>query len=133
MLDPMRDPTWDADFQTHDPEEFLRVLHMSEKCALFVDESGDAIGKYAREMSTVTTKSRHFGHRAHLLCQRAVQIDRTVRGQCTEIYLFAVDTEDAKTMALEYRSKTYLQAAEFPAGMCVHGGKFMQPQIIKVF
>lgn len=118
VLDPMRDPNWNAEFQTHDTQEFLRVMYDSERCALFVDESGKSIGKYAQEMAVVTTESRHFGHKAHLISQRAQQIDKNVRDQCSELYIFRVGHDDAKILAAEFgypelRNASALKRGEF--------------------
>lgn len=81
----------------------------------------------------MTTESRHYGHRAYLLSQRPNQIDVNVRDQCSEMYLFAVSQNDAKTLQQEFRWQEILQAAELPAGQCLHFTRFNRPKLLTVF
>lgn len=133
VLDPMRDPTWNADFQTHDDEEFLRVMYNSQSCALFVDESGKAIGRYAKHMAVVTTESRHFGHKAHLISQRAAQIDKNVRDQCSELYIFKVGFDDAKALSTEFSCAELRNADKLQRGEFYKLDRFNPPQKFNLF
>jgi len=56
VLDPMNDPAWQADFRTYDPEEFLNILWASRQCAVFIDESGDMVGRFDKEMEKTTLR-----------------------------------------------------------------------------
>lgn len=102
VLDPIGDPRWHADFITSDPEEFLRVFWNSQRCMAFIDESGDAVGRYDRAMIKTATRGRHWGHSCHYITQRAVDISRTVRDQCTQLFLFASSINDGKVHAQEW-------------------------------
>lgn len=133
VLDPLNDPTWDADFQTDDPEEFLDVVYRSQSCALFIDESGTAIGRYAGPMQVLATQSRHFGHRAYFITQRASQLDRTVRDQCETLFLFRVGKMDGDTMAEEFGYPELKQANILGKGECFRLGRFNRPEKISVF
>lgn len=133
VLDPMRDPNWGADFQTHDAKEFLRIMYNSESCALFVDESGKSIGRHADEMAVVTTESRHFGHRAHLISQRAAQIDKNVRDQCSELYVFRVGHDDAKVLAAEFGYPELRRANELQRGEFFKLDRFNPPEKFNLF
>lgn len=133
VLDPMRDPNWQAEFQTHDTAEFLKTMYESEGCALFVDESGKSIGKYGHEMSVVTTESRHFGHKAILISQRAQQIDKNVRDQCSELYIFRVGHDDAKTLAAEFGYPELKRASELKRGEFYKLDRFNPPQLFNIF
>lgn len=136
ILDPMRDPHWgitEQDFQTHEPEIFLTKMYQSRRCALFVDEGGESIGRYSREMGVVTTRSRHFGHKTHIITQRPSQIDRTVRDQCTELYLFRVGFQDAKTLAEEFGYQEIRDANNFEQGQFFKLSRFNPPILFNIF
>ena len=102
VLDPIGDPRWNADFMTSDPEEFLHVFWQSQRCMAFIDESGDAVGRYDRAMIRTATRGRHWGHACHYITQRAVDISRTVRDQCSQLYLFASSMDDGKVHSREW-------------------------------
>lgn len=102
VLDPLRDPAWGASFITDDSNYFLSVARKSQQCALFIDESGESIGRNGGEMNEIATRHRHFGHRAHFIAQRAQQLDKIVRDQCEYLYCFRVSRSDAKILADEY-------------------------------
>jgi hypothetical protein len=67
-----------------------------------VDEAGEAIGRYAGAMAELATRSRHDGHSAVFVVQRAALLDRTVRDQCRYIAAFSISAHDAKTLAMEW-------------------------------
>lgn len=133
VLDPLHDPEWMADYQTADQEEFLSAMYASRSCALFIDESGAAIGRYAGPMAVVATQSRHFGHRAHFLTQRAAQLDRTVRDQCSTLYLFRVGRKDAEMLADEFGYDEIKNACDLQPGECLKISRFSPPVKIDVF
>lgn len=102
VLDPLLDPQWPADLVTADPGQFLGTCRLSRSCALFVDESGEVIGQYEREMFWLATRARHHGHKSHFITQRASMLSPTVRGQCSHLFCFAVSMDDAKILAAEW-------------------------------
>lgn len=110
VLDPLFDPSFEADFQTSDRDEFLRIVKGSRSLAIFVDEAGESVGRYDSEMHWLATRGRHYGHSCYFLTQRGMQIAKTVRDQCSYLYLFACSRTDAKTLADEY-NKPMLELA----------------------
>ena len=105
VLDPMMDPEWPADFMTRDPVEFLAFVKNPDKClrcALFVDETGMSLDKYAVEYQWLSTTSRHHGHACHFISQRAQQINATIRSQCSILYMFRVNYKDAKVYSEDF-------------------------------
>lgn len=111
VLDPMGDD-WAADFQTDDPNHFLAVVAKSTRCAVFVDESGETIGHYEKDMFWLATRARHYGHSCHFITQRAAQLSPTVRDQCGRMFLFRVSTRDADILANEWAEPTIKCAAQ---------------------
>jgi len=102
VLDPMMDKGWECDFITDSKEEFLQVVKQSTGCKLFVDESGQTVGKYNLEMEWLATQARHWGHKTTFITQRAQQISPTVRDQCSILYVFLVSKKDSDTFAEEF-------------------------------
>ena len=124
VLDPMCDPRWHATFQTADPELFLDVAARSQSCALFLDESGDTVGRYNDEMFWLATKARHFGHRSHFVSQRAMQLNKTVRDQCRYAFVFCVSRDDAKMLSNEYGHEELVNANTLGQFECYFAQRF---------
>lgn len=133
VLDPLCDPDFQADFQTDNPDEFLDVMYSSRQCALFVDESGDAIGRYAGPMAKLATQSRHFGHKAHFLTQRSVLLDRTIRDQCSTLFIFRVGKRDADTLAEEFGYDELRQVNDLGRGEFYKVTRFSPPEKHRLF
>ncbi len=112
VLDPMADDGWDTDYRFRDADRFLAVAKDSRECALFIDESGSAVGHHNPVMDWLTTQSRHWGHRTFLICQRAQQLSPTLRTQCSLGYIFRVAPSDAKILSEEFCSKAILEAPD---------------------
>lgn len=104
VLDPLCDPGWMCDYQTTDPEEFLRVFWSSRRCVAIIDEAGDTVGRYDDVMQRTATRGRHWGHSCHYITQRGVQIASTVRHQCSRLYLFTSARSDGKIHADEWNA-----------------------------
>ena len=124
VLDPLKDPGWNADHITANGEEFLDVFWNSRSCAVFIDESGDAVGKYDLAMQRTATRGRHWGHSVHYLTQRGSMISRTVRDQCGKLFLFNNALEDCKIHAREWNKPGLLEASAFPPGHYFYTGRF---------
>ena len=102
VLDPLCDPGWRAYHVTADKQDFLQTARLSQSCALFVDESGEVIGQYEKEMFWLATRSRHFGHKSHFISQRPSMLSPTIRAQCSHLFCFAISGDDAKILANEW-------------------------------
>lgn len=132
VLDPLGDPGWHADLQTPSPEDFLSVVKASRSCAVFVDESGEMIGRYNDEMFWLATRGRHYGHNCHFITQRAAQLNPTVRNQCTQAFIFCVSLSDAKTLADEYNKQEIRQANTLAQFECFHVTRFSPVKRLKI-
>jgi hypothetical protein len=121
-LDPLRDPAWPVDFITADQHEFLRTFWASKKCAAFMDEGGQSVGRYNLAMQETVTKGRHWGHACYLIAQKATQLAPVVRDMCSTLFVFSVAPSSAKMLAEDFNNDLILQAStlkqfEF---ICVH-------------
>ena len=116
VLDPMTSARWNADFVTSDPETFLEVVFKNTGCLLVIDESGETIGRFAGEMKKVATRSAQFGHDAVFISQRAQDVDRTVRDQCTNIFIFRSALDDGILLAKSYVADGFKKCHELTKG-----------------
>lgn len=110
VCDPLHDPGWNADFVTGDAREFLAVAERNKSCALFLDESGETVGRYNDEMFWLATRARHYGHKSHFVTQRGMQLGKIVRDQCRHLFCFCVSFDDAKLLANEYNKPQLKEA-----------------------
>jgi hypothetical protein len=137
VLDPMCDPRWRPEgyrdplpgeerrfFQTADPDVFLKTFWDSTGCMVFIDESGDTVGRYDIAMQQTATKGRHWGHSVHFLSQRGAQINRTVRDQWSNLFLFNTAKKDAELHAHEWNQPELENANLLPQGHYYHVVRF---------
>lgn len=126
ILDPNDDAGWPKVGPTVRKVRTLAALielaKRSQRCALFVDEAGEAIGrgKKALHGQWITTRSRHWGHRAYISAQRAQLIDLSIRNQCDEAFVFRQSPNDAKELAEQYADDLLLTAPTLPVGTFIH-------------
>lgn len=105
ILDPHGDPAWDATLMFRHFDEFFAYVSNPEKClqcALFIDESGISLDKYSKECDWLTVTARHFGHRTHIIANRAEIVSRNMRSQCETLYTFQVCATDARQYANDF-------------------------------
>lgn len=124
VLDPLNDPGWPCDFKTDDGSEFLKVFWDSRRCFVFIDESGDSVGRYNAEMTRTATKGRHWGHACHYITQRGTQLATTVRDQCSHLFLFCSSLNDSKTHADEWNQQQIREACNLKQGEYFHATRF---------
>lgn len=113
VLDPIGDPEWDCDFRTSDFDKFMDVYRNSRQCAAFFDEAGDLCNAQPYLMTRTATRGRHRGHRNHYIAQRGVLILRTIRDQCSQIFLFNSGLEDCKIHAAEWNAPELREKGPF--------------------
>ena len=126
VLDPMADPDWECDFKTADADEFLDTFWNSRSCAVFIDEAGDAVGRFDTVMQRTATKGRHWGHNCHYITQRGAQLATTVRDQCSHLFLFTSSLNDSKIHSNEWNQPEILEARNLAKGNYFHATRFGQ-------
>jgi hypothetical protein len=133
VLDSLNDPEWNGDFQTTDPDEFLRVFWASKRCACFIDEAGDAVGRYNTVMQRTATRGRHWGHAVHFISQRSIQLAPTVRDQCGHIFLLTSSVKDGKVHADEWNQPKLATCNQLKKGNYFHCTRFGELQMGSLF
>lgn len=112
VYDPLADPEWNADFITTNPDEFFRILWMNQEAAVFIDECGELCKtkEWDRQIVKTATRGRHHGFRMHYIAQRSMLVTRTIRDQCTTLFLFNSALKDAKLHAEEWNKPELVDA-----------------------
>lgn len=132
ILDPLMDRRWTGHvFQ--DSDEFLAEASKQRQCALFIDESGEMIGRYKDEMFWLATRARHYGHDSHFVCQRAQQLALTVRTQCESLACFRVSEMDAKLLADDWARPELKEACNLDKGEFIYAKRFGASRKLQVF
>jgi hypothetical protein len=132
VLDPLSDPDWPCDFKTKDKHEFLEVVKSNQECILFIDESGQEIGRYNDEMFFLATQSRHWGHISYFISQRAQSINKTVRDQCSNLYAFCLSKTDGDILYNEYCQEELKKIHLLPKYHFYMTGRFKTPKLVKL-
>lgn len=133
VLDPMKDPEWNADYQTGDLMEFLDIAKRSRSCILFVDEAGMNCGQWDKESLWLATRSRHWGHSCFFITQRAQMVSTTIRGQCRFLYLFGCSKKDSVLLADEWNKPELESANTLKEGEYLYCTKFSEVKRYQLF
>lgn len=116
VLDPLKDPEWEADFQTQNSDEFLKWAKENRSAYLFVDEGSISVGRYNVPMQWLATMSRHWGHSAFFVSQGLTQLPPAVRDNCGKLFLFCCSNSITKTASEEFNKKDLRNAEELDKG-----------------
>ncbi len=131
VLDPLLDKRWYADFVTDDASRFLATAQKSRGCKLFLDESGETVGRYNDEMFWLATRARHYGHQSHFITQRVVQLNKTCRDQCLYLFAFRVSFVDAKTLAIDWSNESLLEMSRLEKYDFLYTTRFGEVQMFR--
>lgn len=116
VLDPLRYSDWPCDFQTSDPQKFLRFAMTEKSHVLVIDEGGQSVGRYNKEMEWLFTNSRHLGHSIIGVTQGVTQLPPIARGQYSKVYVFNCAFDNFELIANEWNKKALLKLPELGQG-----------------
>jgi hypothetical protein len=136
VLDPLLDPAWKesgADYITDNSDSFLKTCKDNKNCTLFIDEAGESCGQHDKKMYWLATQSRHWGHQANFIAQRANMVARNIRDNCSKLFAFKVSFEDSKLLENDFCYKELRDVTEYVSGECLYVTRFGVPQKINVF
>lgn len=123
ILDPIKDPEWydiiggepdkvhKRGFVTDDPYLFDYMVWKSQHCFLIIDEAGEHAGHNDKQFFPWATRSRHYGHSAVFIAQRAQLIAPTIRNQCRFLLMFNQSMTDADILSKEFNKLELKQGA----------------------
>jgi GTPase SAR1 family protein len=133
VLDPLHDPTFDADWQTSNAQNFLKCVFDSKNLVVVVDEAGETIGHYEKEMFKLATRGRHCGHICFFIAQRAKLIHPTVRNNCGAAYIFNQSFDDCKMLSNDFNDAKIIEAANFVEGEYFYKRRMRDIKKFKLF
>lgn len=116
VYDPIGGTDWGTGAKVYDDiNKLMEFVQSNESYHIFIDESGEALDEgYSREHNWLATRSRHWGHSVYFIGQRALQIPKTMRCQCTRLYIFTTAIDDCKTLAGDFNAPGILVANTLP-------------------
>lgn len=97
-----------------DFDRFARCVWASRGCLVIIDEAGDAFTEHRAAARPIITRGRHRGHVCCLIAQRHKLMDKTARDQCSKLYLFTVNRDDAAELALDWNEQALADAYHLP-------------------
>lgn len=124
VLTPTSEAGWEATFKTSDGPTFLKWVRENERAFCFVDESGDAIGRYNSEMDWLATGSRHRGHSVTFCVQASHQISTAIRSCCQDVFIFATSKGVLKLLAEDFNEPLILSHEKIPQYHFLHVSRF---------
>ena len=73
------------------------------------------------EYVSIATQGRHKGLKVYFIAQRSFDlVNKTVRNQCNEAFIFATSYDDCKNLAKEWDSQKIMNARSFDVGQYYH-------------
>ena len=133
VLDPIKDPGWQADYIAADVNDLLYILKQSRSCFVFVDEAGQVCGHHDTDNLWLATQSRHWGHSVFFISQRGSQLSKTIREQCSFLYLFACSKTDSAVLANEWNREKLLEANTLKRGEYLYAPRFKEVKKYSIF
>lgn len=116
VLDPVYDSAWpEKAFKADNPADFSQYLREHRSVYAFVDESGSVFNEgNDNSYQWFATTSRHYGHSAVFIAQRAIQVPKTMRDQCSRLFLFTSSRSDGKIHADEWNKPSLEECNALP-------------------
>lgn len=114
------DPRWNpvSNLVTSDRGKFLAVLTSPKTwgAMAMVDEANQTIGWHDVDMERLFTAGSMHGLTMHAIAQRAASFNKTIREQCSRLYLFRQGPDDAMEMARQFGHPELKQAPKLGKG-----------------
>lgn len=120
---PIRDPRLNfVSLFISDREKFLAlVTNPKFKNALIVfDESSQTLPASDKEASAFVVVARHAGHQLLIIAQRASQVNKTAREQCSQAFVFRQGPDDAELLARQFSEPRLRECPNLKKGEYLH-------------
>ncbi len=106
---------WPCTWQTRSLPDFLTAAKAARRCALFIDDVSETVGRDA-EGDWLFKMARHWGHRTHALAHGFNDLTPSQRNQCSAVYLFAnTALQECEALARNFNEPGFLAAVTAPA------------------
>lgn len=129
VYDVTGDP-WPADKITSDKATFLKWFWEDfEDALVIIDEGGETVGLYDKDMVWVFTRGRRRLHDVVLIAHGPGMVNKTIRGQCTSAYIFNLSSEEAGDIARTLDAPMVKDAPTLEPGEFIHVPKPPRPAV----
>jgi len=118
--DPTQSEGWpDEATKYADAEMFLEDAPSFKNAYVFIDEAADVWAADEDEANKLIYRGRHRGLLFLIIAQRSRMVRPNARNQCSTVYAFRQQFDDARTLAAEY-TNDMIETTELPK---LHGIK----------
>lgn len=115
VLDTIYDPGWTATYKVSSAEELSSLMLEEREAYIFIDEGGEVFSDGRdTNYSWFATRSRHYGHSVFFMAQRAILIPKTMRDQCSRLFLFTSSASDGGIHAEEWNKEILYKCNGLP-------------------
>lgn len=95
VLTPCIDDDWSfASLVSSDLEFFSQVVFANKNCIVIVDEGAEMAGQFDKLAVPLASRTRHNGHICFFLAQRPTMINKSIRGNCRNLFCFQVSKDE---------------------------------------
>jgi hypothetical protein len=118
VYDPHEDDGWNSQYVTSDENLFFEYLAANDGKKIFavMDEAETILSNSHRHNWWMFTRARHYGIESCAITLRPNLLAPTVRNNATEIYVFNLCRDDAKTLADEHNAPQLSDAISLSQG-----------------
>lgn len=103
VYDPLKSTGWPETARKYaDPEKFLQDMDTFINAHVFVDEAKTLWDHDWPRSDKLLYQKRHDGILVYVIAQRTKMVPPNARNQCSKLFAFKQQTEDAKILAAEY-------------------------------
>lgn len=119
---------WNAMYVTNSLDVFLAVFWGETDLIVFVDEGNEAAGRGSEAMRFATTRGSHqrgelgAGNSIFYGAHSYTGLDKALRGQLSDYYVFACAADTAKDLSNEFDEPRIRDATHLPIGGFYHVG-----------
>lgn len=129
VYDPLSSTGWPENaIKFISAKKFLDYVETANSAHVFVDEAKSLWDFDVKRADALLYRRRHQGLLIYLIAQRTRMVPPNARNQCSKVYAFRQQQDDAETLASEYSAELYncnnLAKGEFIASNGFNGKKY---------
>lgn len=134
VFDSMNNPGWDCDYKAESIYALLWILKEKKwrQSYVFIDEASNHCGHHDKHAIWLATQSRHWGHSCFFITQRGSLLSKTIREQCSFLYLFSCSKSDAQILANEWNKEKLLESNTLKPGEFFYAPRFKEVEKRKI-
>lgn len=126
VFNPIGNAWAEATWQTDNPDLFMQKVQVSRSCALFFEEGTDEIDRQ-KKYTWLFTRSRHLGHRMHVIGHGGSFLTPTMRNSISRLFLFRSSEAIAKLWAEDLADKRVFEACDLNQYEFLNIARFRAP------